>query len=72
MENDAFSNQCCAVLSKQQNRELKQQRRQRQRKGHLKINISEMVTIFCDYYFFLASFIVDRASANGQVGAPLK
>ena len=33
---------------------------QEQRKRHSKINIWEMVTI-CDYCFFLASFIVDRA-----------
>ena len=50
------------IPSPYENRELKQQRRQRQRKRYLKINIWEMVTIdFCDYCFFFASFFVDRA-----------
>ena len=44
------------------NREFKQQRWQWQPKHHFKLNIWEMVTInFCDYCFFLPSFIVDRA-----------
>ena len=37
---------------------------ERQRKRHLKINIWEMMTIICDYFFFLASFIVDRARSK--------
>ena len=43
------------------NRELKQKRRQRQPKRHLKTNIWEMVTILLYYCFFVASLIFDRA-----------
>ena len=44
---------------------------QEQRKRHSKINIWEMVTI-CDYCFFLASFIVDRARCKWTGGSAVE
>ena len=54
-------------------RELKQQRRQRQRKRHLKINIWEMVG---EYYVIIASsshpLLLTEHAANGLVEAPFR
>ena len=54
------------------NRELKQPRRQRQRKCHLRINIWEMVAILiCDYGFFLVPLSLTEHAANGLTEAQL-
>ena len=64
---------CCTVRSKHcdsgydVNRELKQQRRQGQRKRHLKINILEMVNISPSH-----PLLFTEHAANGLLEVPLK
>ena len=54
-------------------RELKQQRPQRQRKHHLKINIWEIVTILWLLLLpHILSLLLTEHAVNGRVEAPLK
>ena len=54
------------------NRELKQQRRQRRRKGHLKINIWENGDYFVIIAFSSHPLLLTERTANGLVEAALK
>ena len=54
------------------NRELKQQRRQRQPKRHLKTNIWEMVTILLLLLLRRHPLFLTEHAGNGLVEAPLK